>query len=239
MPGNWGIDGCKAGWLAVSLNLPGYRLVQSQADLAGLIDEAHAVWIDIPIGLTENSVRLCDRQLRTAMKRRAASVFLTPVRPAVFADNYRQACQINEEHTGRRISKQVRNIVPKIKQVDEVLREKPERVAKVYESHPEYLFMMLNDGIPLPSKKSEEGRMIRQILLYDLDPGISRLQDQILESYTRQNVRGDDIIDAMVLACASAAKEQIATFPLNPPVDSKNLPMAIHYIKEDYSRIRS
>jgi len=52
---------------------------------------------------------------------RKSSIFPVPCREAVYAETYEKACEVNKLLTGKLISKQAWNIVPKIRDVDRFL----------------------------------------------------------------------------------------------------------------------
>lgn len=230
----WGIDGCRAGWLAIRCNPPDFRILESADALANLIDNADSVWIDIPVGLSKAADRRCDQQLRNALGKAGSSVFLPPVRAAVYADDYEQACTINQRLTGKRISKQAWNITAKIRQVDEILSARRERIHRVFESHPEYLFMLMNQRRPLSSKKTEKGVKHRLNILEKIKPAFNELIWRIRKKHPKSQVADDDIIDAMILAAAADMGlrqiKRIGSFPETPESDERQIPMAIHYI---------
>ena len=58
----------------------------------------------------------------------------------------------------RKVSKQLFNIAPKIREVDEALRTEPSAPARVFEVHPELAFWRLNNGQPLTEPKKVKGR---------------------------------------------------------------------------------
>ena len=59
------------------------------------LPEKYLVLIDIPIGLPKKESRLCDRLAREKLGPRRSSVFTVPCRDAVYAKNYKEACQTN------------------------------------------------------------------------------------------------------------------------------------------------
>jgi len=121
-----GADACKKGWFAVMLRegnnwqldiFPNISSLWNQCKEGGLI------LIDIPIGLLESNSneRACDIEARKLLgRKRGSSVFPVPCRDAIYAD-IKQASEINKRMTGRRLSQQVYGIIPKIKQVDQLL----------------------------------------------------------------------------------------------------------------------
>jgi predicted RNase H-like nuclease len=60
-----GVDGCKAGWFAVTRDGTGlaWRLFSTVAELACAFSGAESILIDVPIGLpwAETPIRPCDR----------------------------------------------------------------------------------------------------------------------------------------------------------------------------------
>ena len=120
-----GIDGCRGGWFAVikTGSKWKYRLAPT---LPALLTEQTAysrIFIDIPIGLADEQKRECDIMARQLLRPvRHSSVFSTPVRESVYASDYVSACDINARQTGSRITLQAWNICPKIREVDEFIR---------------------------------------------------------------------------------------------------------------------
>ncbi|MCC5933726.1 MAG: DUF429 domain-containing protein [Balneolales bacterium] len=232
-----GIDGCRAGWLAVTLDrsLAAWQLLQTPTELAAYAAAKNTVFIDIPIGLSETEpVRKCDQLLRLVLGRAyASSVFSPPVRAAFLVNDYTAACDINETRTGKRITKQAWNIMPKIRQVDELIAEQPALRQVLHESHPELLFKKLNRaGEPLPKKKTPEGVERRQKLLFSADPRTEELFTKMREGLKKSQAKDDDLLDALVLALMAAQSpyRPVRTLPLPPETDNRGIPMAIHFV---------
>ncbi|AXJ02537.1 putative nuclease (RNAse H fold) [Cyclonatronum proteinivorum] len=232
-----GIDGCRAGWLAVSLDksLASWQLLRTVQELSVYAASKNGVFIDIPIGLSETEpVRTCDALLRRVLgKGYASSVFSPPVRAAFMVNDYVAACDINEAKTGKRITKQAWNIMPKIRQVDELLAENPGLVQVLHESHPELLFKKLNrGGEPLQKKKTPEGLEQRRQLLFRADSRIEGLYETMRGSLKKSEAKDDDLLDALVLAVmvAQSPYRPVRTLPLPPETDSRGIPMAIHFV---------
>ena len=231
-----GIDSCPAGWFVFQLEKtdPGlfFDVVSSDEALLEVFRQSERVFIDIPMGIseTENS-RACDLALREALGREyRASVFAPPVRKALFAAGYREACDINKACTGKMISKQAWNICPKIRQVDQLLRDEFELRERVFESHPEYAFKMLNEGRALPhKKKTAEGKALRFQLLADRIPGFDVAVEGIRKQFRRKDLGMDDVFDAaaLALACKASFFHGLKSLPENPPFDATGRIMAI------------
>ncbi len=232
-----GLDGCRAGWIAISLDdeHAGYWLLESDAELNDYFEEYDRIFIDVPIGLEdENYVRECDEQLRERLgPSYKASVFNPPLRPALHAPTYAEASMTSYEITGKKISIQAWNITPNIRVVDQLLTSNEAFKEKVYESHPELLFQILNGGNSILQKKATKKGLRHRL---DLIKKHSKYADDffrdIKEEYRRNQVDEDDIVDAMVLALFAmrSLEDEIKTLPEDPPEDSQGLPMAIHYV---------
>ena len=130
-----GVDGCRAGLLAVFLTTKNESSCEWETGLfpnfsllihflENKYRQAESlILIDIPIGLKNggSGERLSDVGARSILKARKSSIFSVPCREAVYAETYEKACEINEKLTGKRISKQAWNVVPKIHDVDSFL----------------------------------------------------------------------------------------------------------------------
>ncbi len=155
-----GVDGCRAGWFTARLDGTGGFDGFVYPSVASLFDAnptVHGVLIDVPIGLVSNrGGRACDREARKILGGgRASSVFTAPARAATRVADYIQGSRLNEEITGKRLSKQAWGIVPKIAQVDSFILSGGLRDRnKLREVHPEVLFWALNDCSPMQFRKS-------------------------------------------------------------------------------------
>lgn len=232
-----GIDGCRAGWIAISLDEEnaGYWLLESDQDLKEYLEEFDRIFIDVPIGLTEDEyVRECDDELRNVLgPDYQASVFNPPIRPALHAPTYAEASMTSYETTGKKISIQAWNITPNIKIVDQYLQNDEALREKVFESHPELLFRILNGNNSILQKKAtKKGLRHRLSLLKKHSQFADDFFRDIKEEYRRNQVDEDDIVDAMSLALFAlrSIERDLKTLPDNPPTDSTGLPMAIHYV---------
>jgi predicted RNase H-like nuclease len=231
-----GIDGCRAGWFCVVLDGDGWSYcVAPDADtIAKLAVEADCVLIDIPIGLIDAGTagRSCDREARRLLGRgRAASVFSAPARRTLAATGYPDALERNRQATGRGLSKQAWNILPKIREIDELLRDHQLLRGVLREAHPELCFLALNDKRAMHyNKKKWEGQQERLQVLQRYFPHCRALFEQACGEYQRCRVARDDILDAMV--CAVTARYgygRYRTVPASPARDGQGLPMEIVY----------
>ncbi|TVQ12894.1 MAG: DUF429 domain-containing protein [Balneolaceae bacterium] len=229
-----GIDGCRAGWIAFvhDGNSVTSRIIRSDAGLRELFLECDRVYIDMPVGLAETGQRACDTELRNAMPpAKKASVFMTPVRGAVYAANYRQACDLNLQSAGRKISIQAWNITNRIRQVDQLLRADASLATRVIECHPEWQFIQFS-GAAMPPKKTTLGIEARIEQLETIFPGAPVHFSELMATLKRKEVQPDDILDAMVLMVAarlSALGAAVRSFPEQLVHDPFGLPMNIRY----------
>lgn len=194
-----GVDGCRGGWLLIGKERNGELepMIVDTSELFVMIPAFSVVAIDIPIGLPDNGPREVDGFARRLLgSPRASSVFATPVRAALDADCYRDACARSEAACGSRLSKQGYAILPKIREVDELLRRSPALIGRIREVHPEVSFYFLNGGRPmLHGKKCAAGRTERVELLQNhFGSAFERLRDVL----PRSVVAADDIADALV-----------------------------------------
>ena len=123
-----GIDGCKAGWIAVLRNLndpAGLRLqvFAAFADILAFDPHLAIIAVDMPIGLPDRigpSGRGPEKAARKHLGMRQSSVFTVPSRPAVYEEDYRAACTTAEKTSEppKKVSKQCFYLFPKIREID-------------------------------------------------------------------------------------------------------------------------
>lgn len=225
--GGVGIDGCRAGWVWVRATNEDFTTgtVASLAEVVACFP-ADRVLVDIPIGLpSDTRPRGCEAPARRFVGPRRASVFTPPGRAAVVARDYPSANAANRTQTGRGLSKQAWNLVPKILEADRLLRSDPRLRDRVLESHPEVCFRALSPG-PLPHyKRTPEGRRERLAVLNSLRPELEAGLADALEALG-SGTGADDLIDAFVLAVTAVLPDRrLATFPNAPERDAAGLPM--------------
>lgn len=151
-----GVDGCRGGWVAAAHTADGRLGYEVFSAFETVLTRHHQalILVDVPIGLRDSGQgeRQCDREARRVLKGRGSSVFLAPVRAALYARDYASASSVNREKTGRRgLSRQSWAIAPKIREVNECLAERAGPLPRVREMHPELCFWALNGCEPLPS----------------------------------------------------------------------------------------
>jgi predicted RNase H-like nuclease len=106
-----GVDACKSGWIGIALS-DGMVTAHVAAGIGELVEEAASAGplaitgIDIPIGLPDTGRRQADLLARKAVGPLWASVFMTPVCPALEAPDYATAADLNRRLAGEGISRQ-------------------------------------------------------------------------------------------------------------------------------------
>ena len=231
-----GIDGCRAGWIAVLVEQRRQQTQDHQIRLCARFDEVltlhpkpAVIAMDIPIGLLEEHQpggRECDQQARRLLGRRASSVFTPPTRKLLKATRYEQV-------RAHGLSIQAFGIVPKIHEVDQQMTLELQKT--VYEAHPELAFRFLVGSPMQYNKKTREGREERLRTLEQapgkLFRGIRQAFIDDLKTFKRKQVALDDLLDAYALAetALRIANGQADHLPANPPVDKKGLRMEIWY----------
>ncbi|MEM9296474.1 MAG: DUF429 domain-containing protein, partial [Planctomycetota bacterium] len=165
------------------------------------------------------------------------SVFAAPSREALAAPDYPSANAANRAAIGKGLSKQAYYLIPKVREVDRWLRadnasKSPPRHHRLAEAHPEAVFARAQAGpgdAPLPmrhNKKTSAGQRERIALLHKLMPGSAAVLTQAAADVSRGRAAEDDLIDAAILAWASAAPpDQRAWLPNAWACDSAGLPM--------------
>lgn len=224
-----GSDGCRYGWLVVTLDTDGRtiqgRTFDSTAALFGELPRLEILAIDIPIGLSEGPPRVCDREARRLLGPRASSVFPAPVRRALAATTYREACALSNAVCGKRLSRQAYGILPRIRDVDAQVRGLPPTQTRVREVHPEVCFYFWAGGRPMPfSKKEPRGFRDRLTLVEGAYPGAFA---SLRARFRRTDVADDDILDALATLWTAERlrRGRAVTIPELPPTDRYGLRM--------------
>jgi predicted RNase H-like nuclease len=234
-----GVDGCKGGWIAAFVRPDSdetrVRIVSRFIEVLSAPEAAMVIAVDMPIGLpprTGPGGRAAENCVRPLLGARQSSVFSVPSREAIEAADYGEACRLAAATSDppRKVSKQLFNIAPKIRELDQALRTEPGAPARVFEVHPELAFWRLNNGQPLSEPKKvksrchEPGLELRRRLLM-----ASGFAEKAVRATPPAGAGADDLLDA--LACAAIARRihagQAEPFPNPPPRDAFGLNMAI------------
>ena len=233
----YGVDGCGAGWFGYGLTNGGerrYRIALTFEELVSSADNGDRFFVDIPIGLPRGSeehlcgkegskvrpccdpkaceVRRCDKDARDALgSPRSRSVFSAPVCAALYAKTYEDANRISREVSRKGMSKQTFALLPKIREVDSLLREseKTRRIV-VREVHPEICFWALAGRKAMKhSKKKPDGFHERLDYLNVVLPSADSDFEEIRDRFPKRILENDDILDAMAAAVTASADDEV------------------------------
>ncbi len=212
-----GVDGCRAGWVAVALPAESGQplrpapvfVAKSFRETRRWCDEigALAVGVDMPIGLPANGQRDSDGLARRRLGPRRSSFFPTPAHAVLGAESWDEALALSRQASGKGISKQAFNLMPKVRQIRSVIR--PADQPRFSEVHPETSFavMAAQAGVaPLQPKKMSEGKRQRQGLL------ASELGEVVAQAALNHDraagASDEDVLDA--LAAAWTARRMVS-----------------------------
>ena len=220
-----GLDGFSKGWVAVLLegDLHEIKFCRDVADALSIRFDRAA--IDIPIGMTDEGERACDLLARVRLRPHSSRVF-TGARRWLW-EEFSDPDAANRDALRRgqkRVSRQLWHLGPKIMEVDAFVRANGEH--DIREAHPELVFLRLNAGSPLPSKKSEAGIELRRGLLKQ--HGIRTIDDWLDGNRIGTGAKTDDVLDAC--AVAIAARDLADCVPEGaPPRDAHGLAMQVWF----------
>lgn len=202
-----GIDGCKAGWIVVTLQSKDldFFITDSFIKILKVLDDDCQLWVDMPMGLSgDGYIRTADARLRKLLKGRTSTVFNAPARDTLYKASYEDARTTNIQVESKSLSIQSFYLIPKVKEIDELLRQQPDLKNRVFESHPELCFARLNGGkVLLSTKKSGDGIVERIDLL---NKHVAHAGQFIISSISEAKSTTftiDDITDATCLAICS------------------------------------
>ena len=225
-----GIDGSKGGWVCVS----GYENNFKELKFEKLKEfndikskDFDLVLVDIPIGLDINlkkGGRIVDKLARKELLTNKSSIFNAPSRLVLEATNYEEANKINK-NKGMGLSKQSWNLVKKIKEVDDFIRNSNKTI--IFESHPEIIFQVMKRDKVSTKKKNDEGIIERRNLLEK--NGFNKVFLERNLSAKDSFYKKDDFIDACSLfwsANRAIAKTEVK-IPNDIVFDSEGIIMQI------------
>lgn len=251
-----GVDGCKAGWIAVRRDpgstrnpgaAPSVAVFPSFAALLDALPADATVAVDMPIGLPELSQkggRGPEALVRPLLGNRQSSVFAIPSRAALYAHTdsfttieawyaaHRQASEVAKATSDppRGVSIQAFGIFTKIREIDAVLIARPELRRRVFESHPEVAFCRLNGDQAMCLPKKIKGA-INPAGMAERKALLCRhgYINGFLDRTPPRGAAADDFLDAavMMLIAGRIANGEARPFPDPPLVDRFGIPVAI------------
>ena len=198
-----GIDGCKEGWVAVSITGTSFEIdiFNTVEEICTRYPDSNMMIIDVPIGLPESREDIRPEGIaRGMLKGKSSSIFNPPCRQAVYANSYNEANDINRKILGKGLSKQSYMISGKMKEIDEFLHQHPQYKNRLLEGHPELCFASLNDGETLiDSKKTYCGIRKRIEVLSRYYESTEAVITYICGNEKLKKYM-DDVVDALCLA---------------------------------------
>jgi predicted RNase H-like nuclease len=246
-----GVDGCPGGWICVQRTAadttPLLSMFATFSDLAARLPEQAMIAVDIPIGLPDRirgTGRAAEQAVRPLLAGKSSSVFSVPSRRAIeegmkswkeykagrlsYTNAYERAkqaaCETSEPP--KSLSRQTFGILPKIAEVDRLLCASHGLSKRVFESHPEFAFAILNNGNPMAHpKKAAIGMAERRAFL--ISKGFTA---DFLNQPVPRGANTDDFLDAcvMMLIAERHARGEAIPYPSPYIYDSFGLPIAIH-----------
>jgi predicted RNase H-like nuclease len=243
-----GLDGCRAGWVLATASGPatnGERgavgkpevAVEVLPDLDAVVEalesgRMRAAGIDVPIGLAAHGSRACDGEARRLLGPRRSSVFPAPARAVLGASSYEEACAVSRRVSGRAISKQLYNILPKIRDVDRLLSQtqpQPQpppqprpRSRRLFEMSPELSFTVMAGAPMRHTKKTHAGRAERMEALRPIFGDVTPFVEPPPRGATR-----DDVLDALAGAWTARRYANGSCLRLGGEVDETGLRMEV------------
>ncbi|MFD1982308.1 DUF429 domain-containing protein [Mesorhizobium newzealandense] len=252
-----GVDGCKAGWIAVrrdpgstprsSCMAPSVNVFASFVALLASLPADAVIAVDMPIGLPEFSQkggRGPEALVRPLLGQRQSSVFSIPSRAALYADTndfttieawyaaHRRASEVAKTTSDppRGVSIQAFGIFSKIREIDTLLIAHPELRSRVFESHPEVAFCRLNGDQAMQLPKKIKGS-INPAGMTERKALLNRhgYEMGFLDQAPPRGAAADDFLDAaaMMLIAGRIAGGEARPFPDPPGRDSFGIPVAI------------
>jgi predicted RNase H-like nuclease len=163
----------------------GVRVVPHLAPVVeSAVESGGVVGIDMPIGLPHDRPRACDREARRFLGARRSSIFEPPRRVTLGAADHAEAQRRSVALHGTGLSVQAWNLVPKIREVDQVMTSALED--HVVEVSPECAVRLLLGRVPAPKRTAGGAAERRDALEAVFGPLPARLAGS----------RPDDVLDA-------------------------------------------
>jgi predicted RNase H-like nuclease len=213
-------------WLVASAKVQGGTFAPEMPKLYDtfleVIDERPqpaAIVVYAPIGYRDTRAdgpRICDAEARALLGRRQNLLHNAPTHEIL--------------NRGYAVPEDLMDIITmqRMRHYIEVYREmKPYRQRQVYEGNPELSFYTMNEQQPLEvSKKTDEGRIERELLLRKKIPYIERVLDAELPGVAKRN-----LIDAaaMLATARQVFTKSAKRLPSDGVWDSEGLRMEIVY----------
>lgn len=192
-----GVDGARDGWVVAEWSENSGLSTSLIASIAPLVERLRAgtlgyLVIDMPIGLAIDGARPVDQLARARLGARRATFFPTPVRAVLEHESWESANAASRDVSGKGLSKQAWNLVPKIRELDAAWS--PDLADRLLEGHPEVSFGQMRGSVVRTKKTDPAGRRERLTLLR------SHLSPDVDDLVADQPARWQgDAVDALAL----------------------------------------
>jgi predicted RNase H-like nuclease len=225
-----GVDGTRYGWVVVVTRSEGLDTFAARRldEVLERTADCAAVAVDMPIGLleaAERGGRECERLARAEMPGRASSVFNSPCRAALEADDTPTASSLNRASSAHGIGLSAQSVAlfPKLREVDGVLT--PEIQHRVFEVHPELCFTALAKAACFDRMLRPKSSFIGLLQRVELLKGAGLDVMPLLERSTELKAKEDDVLDAAVAAWTATRRVsgEAQRYPTAPPKDRRGL----------------
>ena len=225
-----GVDGCKNGWVVCCHreNALQFQVFSSFEMIINHFPNA-IIAVDMPIGLPDQigiGGRGPEALARKVLKGKSSSIFSMISRRSVMADaDYSETCRLARQDSTppRGISKQGFNILPKVRELDQVLSANIELSKNIFETHPELALAILT-GTPVMERKTTKDGQKKRIEI------VNSFGLPMVEPLPRlSGAKPDDLIDAAIclLVAERISNGKASSFPAQPALDSQGIPIAM------------
>lgn len=161
-------------------------------------------------------------EARRRLGPRRSSVFPAPARSVLAASTYEEACALSRAACGKAISKQLFNILPKIREVDALIT--PLRQQRVFEMSPELSLAVLAGAPMAHAKTTPAGRAERMCVLGSV---FGHAQIEHYADHTPAGAGIDDVLDAFAGAWTARRHAVAQHLQLGGDVDERGLRMEV------------
>ncbi len=234
MPTALGINTCCTGWMYFRFDgdTCTFGVEERIASIVEPLAEDTCALINIPIGLRQRGKkeRACDVAVRNLLGPRRASVFSAPMRSSLKSDNYANASARNRELSGRPLARQAWSLTPRIREVDQLMKESARARRVLRESRSELLFAALAGGPMGHTKTERAGFTERMTILSILYPDSEQLIASAFLAHGGFDASRDEVVDAFVLALCARWPNRLLELPAEPETDPRGLPMRMLYL---------
>ncbi len=220
-----GVDGARGGWVVAELCEASGPSIRFEPSISSVTNRLRlgtlaAAVIDMPIGLSLDGVRPADTLARARLGERRSTFFPTPVHAVLEHDSWEAANAASRSASGKGLSKQAWNLVPKIRELDTTWSE--DISGLLLEGHPEVSFAQMA-GTPVLSKKATaDGQHERiELLIANLSRDAGGVVDNCPRSWRV------DAVDALAIAWTAKRFVNGEALHLGGQIGAKGRPMQL------------